>query len=191
MRALEIADGAERLARLRSLRALARVICGPRSGQLEIVLAKADGGRIPLRSERVDLGALLVRVRDRFADRAAERARSIDVELDGTSVLVADPERIRQALQNLVENALRHGKGTFTLRALDVPGGVVLEVSDEGRDLPVEFAPLAFERFTRVERYPHRQRRGLRPLIAHQGSLGRQRPIQGVGRARSAPADEN
>jgi len=117
-----------------------------------LVLAKADGGRIPLRSELIDLEALLVRVRDRFADRAAERARSIDVELDGTSVLVADPERIRQALQNLVENALRHGKGTVTLRALDVPGGVVLEVSDEGRDLPVEFAPLAFERFTRADR---------------------------------------
>jgi signal transduction histidine kinase len=117
-----------------------------------LVLAKADGGRIPLRSELIDLEALLVRVRDRFADRAAERARSIDVELDGTSVLVADPERVRQALQNLVENALRHGKGTVTLRALDVPGGVVLEVSDEGRDLPVEFAPLAFERFTRADR---------------------------------------
>lgn len=117
-----------------------------------LVLAKADGGRIPLRSELIDLEALLVRVRDRFADRAAERARSIDLELDGTSVLVADPERIRQALQNLVENALRHGKGTVTLRALDVPGGVVLEVSDEGRDLPVEFTPLAFERFTRADR---------------------------------------
>ena len=117
-----------------------------------LVLAKADGGRIPLRSELIDLEALLVRVRDRFADRAAERARSIDVELDGTSVLVADPERIRQAIQNLVENALRHGKGTVTLRALVVPGGVVLEVRDEGRDLPVEFAPLAFERFTRADR---------------------------------------
>jgi signal transduction histidine kinase len=118
-----------------------------------LVLAKADGGRIPLRSELVDVGALLHRVRDRFADRAAERARSINVELDGTSVLVvADPERIRQALQNLVENALRHGKGAVTLRALDVPGGVVLEVSDEGRDLPVEFAPLAFEPFARTDR---------------------------------------
>ena len=107
-----------------------------------LVLAKADGGRIPLRSERIDLGELLARVRD----------RSITLEFDGASVLVADPERIRQALQNLVENALRHGKGTVTLRALDVPGGVVLEVSDEGRDLPVEFAPLAFERFTRADR---------------------------------------
>jgi signal transduction histidine kinase len=117
-----------------------------------LVLAKADDGRIPLRLELVDLEALLARVRDRFADRAAERARSIDVEFDGTSLLVADPERIRQALQNLVENALRHGKGTITLRALDVPGGVVLEVSDEGRDLPTEFAPLAFERFARADR---------------------------------------
>jgi signal transduction histidine kinase len=117
-----------------------------------LVLAKVDGGRIPLRPERIDLGELLHRVRDRFADRAAERARSIDVELEGTNVLMADPERIRQALQNLVENALRHGRGTVTLRALDVPSGIVLEVSDEGRDLPVEFAPLAFERFNRVDR---------------------------------------
>jgi two-component system OmpR family sensor kinase len=117
-----------------------------------LVLAKADDGRIPLRLELVDLEALLARVRDRFADRAAERARSIDIELDGASLLVADPERIRQALQNLVENALRHGHGTVTLRALDVPGGIVLEVSDEGRDLPTEFAPLAFERFARADR---------------------------------------
>jgi two-component system, OmpR family, sensor kinase len=135
-----------------------------------LVLAKADGGRIPLRPERVDLGALLVRVRDRFVDRAAERARSINLEVDGTSMVVADPERLRQALQNLVENALRHGKGTVTLRALDVPGGVVLEVSDEGRDLPGEFAPLAFERFTRADRTRDGAGLGLAIVAAHGGS---------------------
>ena len=117
-----------------------------------LVLAKVDGGRIPLRPERIDLGDLLVRVRDRFLDRAAERARGIDLELGGETVVVADPERLRQALQNLVENALRHGRGTVTLRAFEVPGGVVLEVSDEGRDLAAEFAPLAFEAFTRADR---------------------------------------
>jgi hypothetical protein len=49
MMPLQIEDGAERLARLRSLRALARVICGGRAGQLEAVLAKAekDPGQLP------------------------------------------------------------------------------------------------------------------------------------------------
>jgi two-component system, OmpR family, sensor kinase len=117
-----------------------------------LVLAKVDGGRIPLRPEPIDLCALLVRVRDRFIDRAAERARGIDLELGGETVVVADPEWLRQALQNLVENALRHGLGTVTLRALEVPGGVVLEVSDQGRELAAEFAPLAFEPFTRADR---------------------------------------
>ena len=87
---------------------------------------------------------------------------------------MADPERIRQALQNLVENALRHGKGTVTLRALDVPGGVVLEVSDEGRDLPVEFAPLAFERFTRAD-HPRRGRPRPGHRRRHRGRPRRQR----------------
>ena len=58
----------------------------------------------------------------RFADRAGERGRTISVDAgDGRSVY-ADELRLRQALGNLVDNALRHGAGEIVLRARRAAG---------------------------------------------------------------------
>jgi signal transduction histidine kinase len=71
-----------------------------------------------------------------------------ELQLDG------DPDRLRQVVTNLVENAHRHAPGTaVTLRATSMErGGVRLEVEDRGPGLAPEDAQRVFDRFTRTDR---------------------------------------
>ena len=113
-----------------------------------LVLARSQEGELPVRREEVRVRPLLEGVRDRFADRAARAGRAIFVE-DGEVTVGADPLRLRQALGNLVDNALRHGAGDVVLRAAADDGGVALEVSDGGAGFAPDIADRAFERFAR------------------------------------------
>jgi two-component system, OmpR family, sensor kinase len=125
-----------------------------------LVLARSEEGELPVRLEALHARPLLEGVRDRFADRAARAGRAIVVE-DGDVTVSADPLRLRQALGNLVDNALRHGDGDVVLRAAAADGGVALEVADGGAGFPPEIAGRAFERFTRGDRARTRGGTGL------------------------------
>jgi two-component system, OmpR family, sensor kinase len=116
-----------------------------------LVLARAAEGELPLRQAPVDVGPLLEGVRARFEDRARERRREIAVEVTDGLWVEADELRLRQALGNLVDNALRHGDGAIELRSRpsETDGGVELEVSDRGPGFAPELAGRAFERFAR------------------------------------------
>ena len=80
--------------------------------------------------------------------RQAPAAR-LRVDAPAGLELDADPLRLRQALGNLVDNALRHGQGEVILRARRDDGAVELEVADEGGGFGDAVAESAFERFTR------------------------------------------
>jgi signal transduction histidine kinase len=110
-----------------------------------LLLAHAGEGRLTVRPEQVDLRELLERARERFADRAGERGREIVVDAPAGLTARLDPMRMRQALGNLVDNALRHGEGTVTLSA----SAGAITVSDAGPGFADDLAPRAFERFTR------------------------------------------
>jgi two-component system, OmpR family, sensor kinase len=116
-----------------------------------LVLARSDQGRLPLRRESVSVRDVLSGVAARFGRRAGEAGRAIEVDaVDGLAV-PADAVRLEQALGNLVENALRHGEGSIRLSAVEKDGRVELHVLDEGRGIPPDFVPRAFERFNRAD----------------------------------------
>jgi signal transduction histidine kinase len=114
-----------------------------------LLIAQAADGRLPVRRENVEIRDLLERTRSRFADRAREQGREIPVDVaDGLHAAV-DPLRVRQALGNLLDNALRHGRGEVRLSARQDGGAVEIDVADEGPGFAADFGPHAFERFTR------------------------------------------
>jgi signal transduction histidine kinase len=127
-----------------------------------LVVARAGEGELPVRREVLAAGPLLDGVRERFADRAQRQGRHIRIdEADGDRRLSVDPLRVRQALGNLVDNALRHGDGEIVLGLRAGPAGVELDVSDEGPGFDPAFAPRAFERFARDDRARTRGGSGL------------------------------
>jgi signal transduction histidine kinase len=125
-----------------------------------LILARTAEGELPVRLETLEARPLLEGVRDRFADRAARAGREILVE-GGDMTVRADPLRLRQALGNLVDNALRHGGGEVVLRAVPDDGGVALEVCDGGDGFAPDLADRAFERFARGDRARTRGGSGL------------------------------
>jgi signal transduction histidine kinase len=115
-----------------------------------LLIARSDKGRIPIRPEHVQVTELLEHVRHRFSARAAALGRPLVVDSEGAA-LEADPVRIEQALGNLVDNALQHGRGPVTLSSARRNGMVELHVSDEGNGFPEGFVDRAFDRFSRAD----------------------------------------
>jgi signal transduction histidine kinase len=116
-----------------------------------LVIARFDQGRLPVRLAPVEVEDVLADVRARFAVRSRETHRPLIAEAPDGLSMTADPERLRQALGNMVDNAFRHGQGTVRISASAANGQVELHVSDEGPGFPHDFLDTAFERFTRAD----------------------------------------
>ena len=141
-----------------------------------LLIARAADGQLPVRPEAVDLHDLLEATRERFGDRAREEQRTIEVDAPAELTAQLDPLRLRQAIGNVVDNALRHGKGTVSLTARAHDDEVTVAVTDEGPGFSPELAAHAFERFTRGDESRARDGSGLGLAIvkavaeAHGGS---------------------
>lgn len=159
-------------------------------------LAAADAGALRLHPERVRIEDLLNQVAGAHQARAEAAGVGLTVHTDGVRgpVLRADPVRLRQAVGNLVSNAVRHtpAGGSVTLRAYGSGGGsgagsdagspthVVVEVADTGSGIPAADLPHVFDRFWRAEKSRSRRTGGsglglaiVRKLVeAHGGTVG-------------------
>lgn len=118
-----------------------------------LVLARSDRGRLPVRPVETDVGDVLERVATRFAERAAGAGIRLSVQADEVRGRV-DPERIQQALENLVDNALRHVRpgGEIRLEATRGADGLRVAVHDDGPGFASELIARAFEPFARDDR---------------------------------------
>jgi two-component system OmpR family sensor kinase len=113
-----------------------------------LTIAQTERGELPLRVARMNLEQTFDAVRIRFARRAEEAARSIEVG-GGATELAADQLRLDQAIGNMVDNALRYGEGPIVLSAVERDDKVEIHVTDRGPGFPPEFRERAFERFSR------------------------------------------
>ncbi|MGC0312119.1 ATP-binding protein [Kitasatospora acidiphila] len=126
-------------------------------------LAAADADSFRLHREPVRIAELI----DQVAEAHRARAEAAGVLLsvlptDGEAELVADPVRLRQAVGNLVDNAVRHTPrcGSVTVAACPVGDELVIEVADTGTGIDPDELPHVFDRFWRAEKSRSRQTGG-------------------------------
>lgn len=119
-----------------------------------LLLARADNRQAFLREEPMRLPDLLATAARGAAARAMPRKVEVSVHSPAELAVVADPDRLRQAVDNLLDNATRHAPPGSTVDvtvSVPRPGVAAVEVSDRGPGFPPEFLPHAFERFQRAE----------------------------------------
>ena len=115
-----------------------------------LLLATADQPDF-LSIQEIDLEAFLEDVFMRWCE-VAPRAWQLAVSAPGT--LCADPERVRAALDALLENAVKYTEPDAAIELgsrLGRPGEVVIEVRDEGCGVPDSALERIFDRFARAD----------------------------------------
>jgi len=124
-------------------------------------IADADAGQLRIHPEAVPAVDLVDHVVVAHTPDAHDITLTADVA-DADLVLIADPVRLRQALGNLVGNALRYTPpgGRVTVRAAADGDDVVFEVADTGPGLPPEDLPFVFDRFWRADKSRTRETGG-------------------------------
>lgn len=139
--------------------------------------------------QQVDLAEPLEAVR---ADaRAVTGREAVRLEIHGPTDLVGDPHMVREVVDNLVGNALKHSPSDrqVVVSVREEGGQVRLDVRDEGVGIPEAEQASLFERWTRTDSSRSRQVPGLglglaivkRLVTAHGGTLGvSSRPGEGA-----------
>ena len=121
--------------------------------------AKVEAGRLELASAPFDLPRLVDEAVGIVRESAARKGLLVDVQLAGDlpSSVVGDPDRLRQVLLNLLNNAIkftRSGTVRLAVRPLDREGGVAglrFDVEDTGIGIAAAKRHLLFERFSQVD----------------------------------------
>jgi two-component system sensor histidine kinase BaeS len=115
-------------------------------------LALSDAGALNIQQESVDLQSLVEQCSEAYRDRLAGRGIDLQVMTEKQEVN-ADPQRLRQLLQNLLENSIRYVEedGLVRVQQRAVNGGFELVVEDSGPGLTEKQRSRVFERFYRVD----------------------------------------
>lgn len=126
-----------------------------------LTLSRVDSQALALRRERFDLTSLARSCADKLLARAADQQVSIVV--DGPVAQVhADPDRIRQVLVNLLDNAIRFSPPGQIVTVTVSPSldSVSVSVQDRGPGIPAADQPRVFERFYRGDKSRTRDAHG-------------------------------
>jgi two-component system OmpR family sensor kinase len=125
-----------------------------------LLLSQLEAGGGNLEPRAVDLGELIEDLGE--AARVIAGGRRIAVERDGPLPVVADRDRLTQALMNLVDNAVRHTpeNGLISLSTRRDGMTAIATVANEGQPIEARHLPHLFERFYRVRSDDGRERPG-------------------------------
>lgn len=119
-----------------------------------LTISRGDAGTVRLQREPVDLADLAQEVAAYLGVLAEEKNQQLIVECAGPVVAVVDRLVLRQALVNLVDNAVKYSPSGTTVRVRVAPRNAesVVAVCDEGPGIPAEHRDKVFDRFYRVDK---------------------------------------
>ncbi len=119
-----------------------------------LTLARADAGKLDLRTRDVDLGAVVDEVVDQFRGSAHASGVSLESLVADGAIVRGDGVFLARIASNLLSNAIRHtprgGRVRVLLAVAD--SNVVLAVEDTGSGIAAEDQHQVFERFFRADK---------------------------------------
>ena len=127
-----------------------------------LFLARVENPSHALRHERCEAGELCAWVVAQYEAQA--RPKGVHIHMAGSGVLYADALLLRQAVGNVLANAVRHARpgSEISLRISGTPAsGVEIAVADQGPGIAPEHLPRLFDRFYQTD-----------PARGHQGAQG-------------------
>ncbi len=159
--------------------------CAEESEQIEALLrsmvavSEAESGLMQLKPSRFALASLVDEVIELYQYPAEDKAIAVSSTIDAHLEAHADRLRLKQALCNLLDNAIKYSEegGTVTLNAALQEDQLCIEVIDEGIGIAAEDRPHVFERLYRADKSRSEPGLGLglalvKAIIeAHQGRI--------------------
>jgi heavy metal sensor kinase len=124
-----------------------------------LTLSRADAGQVKLTLERIDLAELACEVANHLGVLAEEKRQHVSVETAGPVYATVDRLVLRQAIINLVDNAIKYSPegGSVRIIVQDSPDGPTLRVIDTGPGITSEHQERIFDRFYRVDKARSRE----------------------------------
>ncbi|MET0537505.1 MAG: DUF3369 domain-containing protein [Xanthobacteraceae bacterium] len=118
--------------------------------------AMADALDITVRREPVNLSTLVQEVAEANRPLAARKEQRISVRASGNHMAMCDSDRIREAIDNLVSNAVKYSPmgGAIDILVTQEDHNIVVEVADNGAGLGPDDISRLFGRFQRLSAKP-------------------------------------
>ena len=142
-------------------------------------ISEAETGAMRLHLGPADMAELIAETADLYQYAAEEAGLALAARTEGRLPVVADADRLRQVLGNLLDNAVKYTPpgGTVTIAGKRVGAAVVVSVADTGEGISPDDIPRIFDRLYRADK--SRSRRGLglglslvrAVLFAHGGAI--------------------
>ena len=147
----------------------------------------------------MDIPELAEEVAEQLGVLAEEKNQTVSVRSVAVPRWMGDRMVLRQALLNLIDNAIKYSPvgGTIDIGVAPSPEGICIDVSDTGPGIPADLRSRIFDRFYRVEKSRSREKGGSglglaisRAIVtAHSGTLEAQSTHAGATFTMRLPAE--
>ncbi len=120
-----------------------------------LILSRADASHLQLQRTHISLLSVVHEAASMLEVLAEEKRQKINIEGDANVIVNADRLILRQAIVNLLDNAIKYSPANsqISVRLGGVAANrVSLNITDQGPGVPVEHQPHVFDRFYRVDK---------------------------------------
>ena len=119
-----------------------------------LTLSRADTGQAQLSVDMVDIPELAEEIAEQLGVLAEEKNQSIKVQSQMVPRWIGDRVMLRQALLNLVDNAIKYSPvgGSIEILVTQSTEGTLIDVTDTGPGIPADLRSRVFDRFYRVDK---------------------------------------
>lgn len=152
-------------------------------------LRKIEEGRMEYHFEKINLSKIVGGMVEDF--KLIAKNKNLDLTFEtpsGDIKVMADEQKLRQVIQNLIDNAIKYtDKGFVKVELKENDGSVLLSVMDSGRGISKELLPNLFQQFSRDASVKKIQGTGLGLYIAreivkaHKGEIWAESEGEGKG----------